>query len=89
MPLHFYSSGIPVLLHFSQTYPVHLDDDTRHGAVVAKRWILDSGARSEHALLEGACPLGVVRGREGVLDEVLPFGAVIGVTLQLLGVIVG
>lgn len=70
-------------------YPVHFNDDTRHGAVVAKGWVLASRASSQHALSEGTRPLGVLRCREGVLDEVLPLGAVIVVTLLLLGVVVG
>lgn len=70
-------------------YPVHFNDDTRHGAVVAKSWVLASRASSQHALSEGTRPLGVLRRREGVLDEVFPPGAVIVVTLTLLGVVVG
>lgn len=70
-------------------YPVHFNDDTGHGAIVAEGRVLGSRAGSQHALSEGARPLGVLRCREGVLDEILALGAVIVVAFTLPAVIVG
>lgn len=70
-------------------YPIHFNNDTGRGAIVAKGWVLGSRAGSQHALSEGARPLGVLGRREGVLDEIFPLGAVIGVAFTLPAVIVG
>lgn len=79
-PLDYFCTLIP--------YPVHLNDYTWLGAVVAKCGVINAGTVTKSTLVERARPLCMFWSVEHMLEEVLASSTVVIITLCLCCIIV-